>query len=229
MLTLARTAEEFYDNISKEYTDSVRRCVPRYDEMLSSLFAYLPEHFSPGKVLELGCGTGNLTCMIYEKFPDSEITAVDISEECIKECRRRLLGADIQYVKRDFIELDFPAESYDLILSSIAIHHLDDIYKEKLFNRVFLWQAPDGILTFCDQFRGETDPLYNRHIEKWKAFAFAQGTTEDEWNTWMEHQHQHDHHATIFKHVNWLKRAGYDAVDCIWRNLLWAVIYAEKK
>ena len=226
---MASTAEEFYDNISNQYTDTVRRCVPRYDEMLSTLFAYLPEHFSPEQVLELGCGTGNLTTMICEKFPDSEITAVDISEECMKECQRRLPLASIQYVKSDFRELGFPAESYDLILSSIAIHHLDDIYKEELFNRIFFWQTPNGILTFCDQFRGETDALYNRHIAKWKAFAFDQGTTEDEWNTWMEHQNQHDHHAPLFKHVNWLTGAGYNTVDCTWRNLLWAVIYAEKK
>lgn len=222
------TPEQFYDSISKDYSDFVTRCVPWYKEMLSILFAYLPSKYSPQSILELGCGTGNLTHLLFKHFPQSQIQAVDISEECIKECKRRLPSASIQYIKLDFRDLDFPANSFDFIISSIAIHHLDDKEKEEIFKKLFSWQAPKGILTFCDQFRGETDHLYEHHMETWKAFAFNQGATDKEWNTWMEHQTQHDHHASLLEHMNWLRNAGYSIVDCTWRYLLWAAIYAEK-
>jgi len=45
---------EFYDAISKDYTESVERCVPKYKEMLSTLFTYLPTNYSPKSILELG-------------------------------------------------------------------------------------------------------------------------------------------------------------------------------
>lgn len=225
---MSNTIEQFYDDISKEYTDSVERCVPRYKEMLSMLFAYLPEKYSPKSILELGCGTGNLTCLICKRFPQSRIHAVDISEECIKECKRRLPEANIEYIKSGFRNLDFTGDSFDLIISSISIHHLNDKEKEEFFKRLFLWQTSKGILTFCDQFRGEIDYLYAQHIEIWKAFAFKQGATDKEWDMWMDHQIQHDYHASLFRHMNWLKNAGYSIIDCTWRYLLWAAIYAKK-
>lgn len=222
------TIEEFYDEISKEYTDSVERCVPMYREMLSMLFAFLPEGYAPKTILELGCGAGNLTTLIGKRFPQAKIHAVDISEECIKECRQRLPEADIEYIKADFSNLDFPENTFDLIISSISIHHLNDSEKEIFFKRLFLWQTTNGILSFCDQFRGESERLYALHMEMWKTFAREQGASAKEWDLWMEHQTQHDCHAPLFRHVTWLKDAGYGMVDCVWRYLLWAVIYSRK-
>ncbi|MDY6892929.1 MAG: class I SAM-dependent methyltransferase [Chloroflexota bacterium] len=225
---MSSTTEQFYDSVSGEYTDFVERCVPRYKEMLSTLFDYLPENYSPKSILELGCGTGNLTLLIYRHFPESHIQAVDISEECLNECQQRLTEGTIKYIKADFKDIEFGENSFDLIMSSIALHHLDDREKEQFFQKLFLWQAPNGILTFCDQFRGETDRLYHQHLDTWKSFAFDQGATDEVWNTWMEHQTHHDHHASLPEHINWLKSAGYTTVDCTWRYLLWAALYAEK-
>jgi tRNA (cmo5U34)-methyltransferase len=225
---MADSVERFYDSISGDYTEFVYRCVPRYDEMLSMLFAYLPEGFSPRAILELGCGTGNLTRLIRQRFPGSRLRAVDISGECIDRCRQRLGHADIEYVNADFRSLDFPQRSFDLIMSSIAIHHLEDQEKGHLFGQTALWLAPGGVFTFCDQFRGETDSLYEQHLETWKEFAFAQGASDEEWNMWMEHQLEHDHHASLPAHMDLLRSAGYSTVDCTWRYLLWAAIYAAK-
>jgi tRNA (cmo5U34)-methyltransferase len=113
-------------------------------------------------------------------------------------------------------------------MSSIAIHHLEDHDKEGLFGRTALWLAPGGVFTFSDQFRGETDSIYERHLEAWRAFAFAQGASDDEWAMWMEHQWEHDHHASLVRHLDMLRGAGYSTVDCTWRYLLWAAIYAAK-
>ena len=225
---MPNTIRQFYDDFSKEYTESIERCVPRYKEMLSMLFTYLPENYAPQTILELGCGTGNLTCLMSRRFPQSRIQAVDISQECITECNRRLPKTNIEYIRSDFRDLLFPEKSFDLIMSSISIHHLDDEDKKELFKGLFLWQNSEGILTFCDQFRGGMNHLYSKHMAMWKASAFNQGATEKEWHMWMDHQSQHDYHATLLEHVDWLKAAGYSIVDCTWRYLLWATIYAQK-
>ena len=159
------TIEKFYNDISKEYTDFIERCVPKYKEMHSMLFTYLPEKYAPKSILELGCGTGNLTTLISKHFPSTKIFAVDISGKSIKECKQRLPQIGIQYIKADFRSLDFKENSFDLIISSISIHHLYNKEKEDFFRKLFHWQTPKGILTFCDQFKAETDYLYAKHIE----------------------------------------------------------------
>ena len=81
--------EEFYNNISKEYKDLLDRAIPRYREMFSAMLHYLPNGFTPIRILELGCGTGNLTENIINKYPESELTVVDISVEMLEECKSR--------------------------------------------------------------------------------------------------------------------------------------------
>ena len=220
--------DAFYDSISKSYTGSIQRCVPQYYKMLISLFIYLKPEFSPKTVLELGCGTGNLTLLIHQRFPEANITAVDISSECINECKLRIPNADIHYIKSDFKDIDFLDNTFDLIISSISIHHLNDKEKEILFNKLYCYQTKGGILSFCDQFRGETDFIYQKHIERWKEFAVEQGTSNDEWEMWMQHQHEHDYHSSLLDHLVWIGNAGYNIIDCTRRYLLWTTIYAEK-
>ena len=115
-----QSVENFYDSLSHEYTDLIRRCVPRYGELLFNMFCYLPPDFKPERILDLGCGTGNLTEQIRLHFPDAEITAVDISGEILKECETRFSGdRQIRYVQADFRDLPFASKSFDLVMSSI--------------------------------------------------------------------------------------------------------------
>ena len=224
-----KQTEQFYNEISGRYTDSIARLVPHYDEMLELIFEYLPQDISPITVLELGCGTGNLTSMIAERFPKAQIKAVDISAENIRLCKERKISSRVEYIKSDFRSLDILRESVSLIISSISIHHLANREKEKLFYATYSWLKPKGILTFSDQFRGATEFLYQKHILKWKEFALTNGISPEEWDIWMKHQDEQDFHAPLLDHVQWLKAAGFKTVDCTWRNLLWSILQAHKK
>lgn len=226
---MKKETEQFYDTISGSYTGAIKRLVPKYEEMLNLLFEYLPADFNPESILELGCGTGNLTQLIAHRFPESQITAVDISAENLKQCRERNIASNIEYIKSDFRSLSILRDSLGLIISSISIHHLTDMEKEKMFYAAYGWLKNKGILTFSDQFRGETEFLYQKHISLWKEFALNNGISVSEWDMWMKHQEQQDYHAPLFSHMQWLKAAGFKTVDCTWRNLLWAILQAHKK
>jgi len=43
-----------------------------------------------GPILEIGCGTGHLSVLLQQEFPDRDLTLVDISEQMLEQCRRRL-------------------------------------------------------------------------------------------------------------------------------------------
>ena len=222
------TTKEFYDSFSSQYTAAILKCVPRYEEMLATLFRYIPNDFAPKCILELGCGTGNLSSLIVHHFPEAKLTAVDISGEIISECKENLKAKNIKYIQENFTELNFPDKSFDLIISSIAIHHLTDPDKKKLFQGIYEWLADGGIFTFSDQFKGETDELYQEHIELWKKHAIKNGVADKEWKRWIEHQELHDYHSSLKSHLDWLQDCGFKKPDCVWRYSLWSVIYANR-
>lgn len=82
------TAAEFFGSMVEEYDSLIRRAVPRYDEMIGRLIAYLPRRAE--RVLELGCGTGNLSVALPGRYPDAAITFVDAAPEMVAITRSRL-------------------------------------------------------------------------------------------------------------------------------------------
>jgi tRNA (cmo5U34)-methyltransferase len=197
--------------------------------MLWAVLNYLPSERPFRNILELGCGTGNLSVVLHEAFPEATLRVVDVSPESLEICRGRLSGCDrLICDEADFNDLEFDAGSFDLVISNIAIHHLDAEGKQSLFRRVHDWLTEDGMLCFADQCAGETDDLYARHIENWRQLSMEAGSTEAEWKMWMQHQAEHDHHDTLSDQMVWLREAGFPIVDCVWRYLLWSVIQARK-
>jgi tRNA (cmo5U34)-methyltransferase len=220
-----QTVESFYDELSNRYTELIRKCVPRYEEMFFNLFHYLPDELHPEKILDLGCGTGNLTAAALQYYPGTQINALDISAEILDECRTRFTGHNnIYYHQQNFSSLNFADGSFDLIISAIAIHHLADVDKVKLYTKVKQLLKPGGIFCFADQTSGATDQIYQKHMTRWKNEAFALGSSQQNWDMWMQHQDAHDYHAPTVWHLDELRKAGFEVVDVIWKNILWSVI-----
>src|SRR5881227_3379134 len=66
------------------YLEEIRADVPLFDELQQRALAAIP--FAPGRVLELGIGTGETTRRLLERYPDAEITGLDSSP---RWCSRR--------------------------------------------------------------------------------------------------------------------------------------------
>ncbi len=221
--------ESFYNQISSEYTEMLERLVPRYREMLWMILNYIPEDLSPKRIVDLGCGTGNLSEGILMQYPDAKLIGVDLSASILAEAATRLKNySNISYLNEDFNSLEFEENSIDLIVSSIALHHLTDPQKEKLLQKIYSWLTPGGVLIFGDQFAGSTETRYQQHIDNWKLTSEGKNVPDSEWQLWMEHQEKHDYHTTIENYFNWCRHIGFKNSDVVWRYYLWTVFITHK-
>ena len=222
-------AEQFFDAMVSEYDRAIELCVPRYEEMLWAIVYYLPSGWKPRNILELGCGSGNLSELVSKTFPHTDLCLIDRSDKFLSSCRSRLgRYKTIQYRHAEFSGITFEPQSFDLVVSSIAIHHLGDKEKFELFRDIHRWLSPGGVFAFSDQFAGATDDLYRKHIRQWQHDAFVRGLDQKDWEQWMEHQKEHDFHTPLPIQTQWLQDIGYESVDCTWRYLLWSVLHARK-
>jgi len=132
-----RSVENFFDTLTDDYTAAIERCFPRYREMLWALLDYLPRDRLFNSILELGCGTGNLSVILKKAFPTASLRLVDVSGESLDVCRSRIAQSEnCNFDQRDFRNLAFGRNSFDLVVSSISIHHLDSAEKQTLFCQV---------------------------------------------------------------------------------------------
>lgn len=81
---------------------------------------------------------------------------------------------------------------------------------------------------FCDRFRDESTQVYLINRQKWKDVAVAQGTSEEEWAKWMKHESEQDHPGFLLQQIKYLKIAGFNISEVLWRKYLWATVLAQK-
>ena len=112
------------------YLDLIRAEVPRYDELQEQTIAAIP--FEPKRVLELGFGTAETTRRVWERYPEARITGLDSSPDMVFKARE--LGWEEMRLGR--IEDPLPDGPWDLVISVLTVHHLDDAGKRDLFRRV---------------------------------------------------------------------------------------------
>jgi len=104
------------------------------------------------KILDLGCGTATLTILIKEKFPMAEVVGIDIDPEILKIARDKVKKSGLNLLLElcSSTELIFQDESFDRVLSSMAIHHLDRQQKINTFKEVFRVLKPEGEFHIVD-------------------------------------------------------------------------------
>lgn len=227
------TAAAYFGAMIESYDSLIRRAVPRYAEMNERLLEYLPA--APARVLELGCGTGNLTLQLAGKFPAARITTVDASPEMIGMTRARLAEASpasaaaAEFVTARFEELSFGDGAFDLVTSAISLHHVVD--KASLYRAIHRWLAPRGMLVFADQLAGATAANSAINWGRWLEFCRQPGNcSEEELASLVDHAEAHDHYVALPEHFRMLTEAGFAAgtIDCVWRNWMWGVIAAVR-
>jgi tRNA (cmo5U34)-methyltransferase len=111
------------------YLDEIRAEVPRYDELQEATIEAIP--FALGRVLELGVGTGETTRRLLERHPDAEVTGLDAQPEMVFKARD--LGINVRLAR---MEDPLPDGPWDLVVSVLSVHHLDEGQKRDLFRRV---------------------------------------------------------------------------------------------
>jgi tRNA (cmo5U34)-methyltransferase len=85
-------------------------------------------------ILDLGTGTGETALRVLARNPGARLTGIDASEAMLAAARARLpADADLR-VQR--LEDPLPEGPFDLVVSVLAVHHLDGDGKRALFTRV---------------------------------------------------------------------------------------------
>ncbi len=223
------TAQGYFGAMADSYDSLIRRAIPRYDEMVLRLL----EHIRPGagEVLELGCGTGNLTLALLGRFTGARVTAVDASPEMTELTRRRAgergLADRLSVVTARFEDLERGVGAFDLVASSMSLHHVRE--KQPLYRAMARWLRKGGQLAFADQLAGATEFGHRAHWELWERFCREPGNcTEEEIASLTEHSRAHDHYVPVAEHFAMMTAAGFDKCDLVWRTGMYSVVTAER-
>ncbi|MDA0637407.1 methyltransferase domain-containing protein [Nonomuraea sp. MCN248] len=119
----------------------------------------------PGeRFLDVGCGTGYLTRVVAPVVgPAGRVTGIDPSPEMIGYARGRAPG-NCDYLVGEGQSLPFPDESFDAVVSSLAVHHIPEDARQAAIREMARVLRPDGRLLVAE-YRPPARPLARRLAE----------------------------------------------------------------
>jgi len=126
---------------------------------------------APRTIIDLGCGTGNVTRLLAERWPQARLVGVDSSPSMLREARAAMDGdARCTFVAADLMQWQ-PDAPVDLVYSNAALHWLPN--HAALFARVAAMVARGGVLAvqMPDNFRAPSHTLIAdiARSERWRA------------------------------------------------------------
>jgi tRNA (cmo5U34)-methyltransferase len=120
--------------------------IPGYEELQEAVVA-ATVGINARRVLELGTGTGETAARVWPKHQDAAWIGIDSSESMLARARERLPRAELHLQR---IEDTLPAGPFDIVVSVLAVHHLDGAGKRDLFTRCATALEPNGTFVLGD-------------------------------------------------------------------------------
>jgi tRNA threonylcarbamoyl adenosine modification protein (Sua5/YciO/YrdC/YwlC family) len=201
--TVAAALNEDWGFDPASYAETVRAEIPGYERFQEHVVLAASTDRGVGRVLELGTGTGETAKRLLAALEQIQLVCLDESAEMLREAEK-VLPADRTGFVQSRLQDPLPAGPFDLVVSALAIHHLDPHEKPDLFARVRDALSPGGRFVLADVIVPD-DP----------ADAVIPLTPG------------YDKPSPLSDQLRWLHDAGFRSVDVIWRHDDLAIVVAE--
>ena len=188
---------------------------PRRAEGESALLEQVPT--SARRVLDLGTGDGRLLALLLGDRRGMVGVGLDFSEPMLEAARKRFADdGRIELFEHD-LAWPLPGEAlgrFDAVVSSFAIHHLEHERKRSLYGEVFDLLEPGGVFANLEHVASPTRRLH---------LAFYAAIDEP-----IEDEDPSDRLLDVETQLGWLRKLGFDDVDCYWKWLEMALLVGVK-
>ncbi|MCC6236258.1 MAG: class I SAM-dependent methyltransferase [Dehalococcoidia bacterium] len=133
------------------------------------------------RVLDVGCGAGSALRLLDERVQfEHPPVGVDFSSVAIRNARASAQSADRppEFVRASALALPFRDGTFDLMVSSYLVRHLDDEEMRTFLLEVRRVLAPGGLALLWD-----CAPTGNPRLDRWNAYVLSRGTGDPRWRS----------------------------------------------
>ncbi|BAZ30137.1 type 11 methyltransferase [Cylindrospermum sp. NIES-4074] len=221
--------QQAFDIAAADYDNLRRVLIPCFDDFYKTAVEIISSNgITPLKVLDLGAGTGLYSGMVQAVFPNAEFTLLDLAPEMLEKAKSRFskMGKSPKILIGDYVETDLGG-SYDLVISALSIHHLSDVDKKRLYQQVYHVLSPGGMFVNADQVLGKTPDLEKLYRQNWLDSVIAKGISQEDLKA-AQKRMEYDRMTPLDIQLAWLDAAGFQDVDCWYKNFSFAVFGGYK-
>ncbi len=182
------------------YPATIRQEINDYDELQYQVAA-ATQGVSARNILDLGVGAGETARRVLHIHPDAHLVGIDSSDAMLQGAQLHLPAGRVTLMKQD-LSAPLPDQRFELVVSALAIHHLEGEKKAALFAEISERLLPKGVFVMGDVV-----------------------TPHDPATASIELEAGYDFPSTIDERLRWLTEAGLSA-EITWARADLAVLRA---
>jgi tRNA (cmo5U34)-methyltransferase len=185
------------------YPSTIRLEIPDYDRLQAEV-AEATRDTSPECILDLGIGSGETARRVLQIHEGARLVGTDSSAAMLAGARRVLPPGRVTLLRQD-LAAPLPDRRFDLVVSALAVHHLEGDRKAVLFDRVVRALVPGGRFVMGDVI-----------------------VPEDPADALIENEPGYDFPSPLTDQLRWLERAGLSP-EVVWLHRDLGVVRAQLK
>jgi tRNA (cmo5U34)-methyltransferase len=217
-----------FNKFAQDYDSQREYIIPEMRQYYGAAVWAMETREQKPAILDVGAGTGLLSALLLEKFPDARLTLMDISENMLDMARKRFASRpDTAYIICDYSRSDLGGP-FDLVCSALSIHHLSPEDKRQLFGRIYRALKPGGMFVNADQADGETPYFRDRYLGYWNDFLKSGPMTDAQHAEILKRRDSLDRNEKLLVQLTWLSGAGFSDVDVVYKNRTFIVTVAKR-
>ncbi|MBC8332647.1 MAG: class I SAM-dependent methyltransferase [Anaerolineae bacterium] len=224
------TVGKAFDESVAYYDGWIKTALPGYASLFAAALDVIPFETSAAlEILDLGAGTGLFAEYVLAKYKRARFTLMDMAPKMLALAEKRFEAnrEQFEFVEQDFRQFD-AQQRFDVVISSMAIHHLTSGEKQHLFAAVFHSLRAGGVFINLDQIKAPSPELQQFYWDHWLAHVRAQNAAEEQIQASIQRRLEFDKDDTLHDQLKWLAEAGFPSVDCVFKNFFVGVFYARK-
>ena len=221
------SVKDEFDKVANDYDKNRRKVIPFFDEFYLTGIDFLDPDIESLNVLDIGAGTGLFSEKLISRYPDAKLTLIDFSEEMLELAKCRFSERlNVLYILDDYLSFKFE-QSYDVIISALSIHHLNEGEKKDFYKKVFSLLNVGGEFINADQVISQYPSVQEKYEKKWIDFVKNNGFSEEQI---VGHRTRMslDDPSTISDQIKWMSEAGFEIAECLFKANNFAVLYGKK-
>jgi SAM-dependent methyltransferase len=173
-------------------------------------------NFKDKRVLDLGCGFG-WHCRYAVENGAKSVIGIDISQKMLSEAKNKTKCGNIEYICMPIEDIDFPEESFEVVISSLALHYIKSF--EDVLDRVYKCLSTGGDFVFSVEHpiftaQGPQDWYYDDkgNILHWPVDHYF---TEGIRNAKFLGEEVIKYHRTLTTYLNSLIKIGFEITGVV--------------
>ena len=210
----------------------------RLFEIMKSFYRFFILDDTPKNILDLGCGDGIITSELLSVDDSISATLIDGSEDMLNQAKDRLNNFSqttyIQASFQDMLKAHIVQQTYDLAISSQAIHHLTRDEKQRFYSLIYTYLRNGGYFINIDVTIAPTDDLEQWYMKLWQEWMddkiAATGNTDASFDDVIQRYKnlQENSPDTLDDQLRMLGNTGFVNVDCFYKYGIFTVFGGSK-